>query len=130
MNHVGIAVASIEESLRQFRELFDSPTAEVLEDAERGIRAAFIEQGETHIELLEPLRYDSVIARFIERRGEGIHHIAFTVGDVDAKVEALQALGLPIAEGPRPGLRGRIAFTHPSATHGVLIELVTPSAAV
>ena len=78
LNHIGIAVVSIEESLKQFRELFDSPDAEILRSDERGLRACFIEQGETHIELLEPLRADTVIGRFIDEHGEGIHHLAFT----------------------------------------------------
>ena len=129
LNHIGIAVANLAESLKQYQELFDSPDpSHILEDHDRGIRGAFIEQGETHIELLQPLRPDSVIGRFIERHGEGVHHMAFSVGDIDAKVEALQALGIPIIDGPRPGLRGRVAFLHPSATHGVLIELVKPPA--
>lgn len=126
LNHIGIAVVSIEESLRQFQELFDSPEAEILEDHGRGIRGAFIEQGETHIELLESMRPDSVIGVFIDNYGEGIHHMAFTVGDVDKKVTELQSIGIPIAQPPRLGLRGRISFIHPRATHGVLIELVRP----
>ena len=126
LNHIGLAVASIEESLKQFRELFDSPDAEIVRSDERGIRACFIEQGETHIELLEPLRPDTVIGRFLDRHGEGIHHLAFTVGDLDAKAEDLVQLGIPIIDGPREGFRGRIAFLHPSSTHGVLIELVKP----
>jgi methylmalonyl-CoA epimerase len=126
LNHVGIAVTDLDASLRQFQELYDSPETQVIESVELGIKAAFIEQGETHIELLQPLRVDTVIGRFIDAHGEGIHHMAFTVGDVDAKVEQLLSLGIPIIDGPRAGLRGRIAFSNPSATHGVLIELVTP----
>ena len=124
LNHIGIAVVSIEESLKQFRDLFDSPEAEILRSDERGLRACFIEQGETHIELLEPLRADTVIGRFIDEHGEGIHHLAFTVADLDAKVTELQTIDIPIIDGPREGFRGRIAFANPSATHGVLIELV------
>jgi methylmalonyl-CoA epimerase len=126
LNHIGIAVAHLEASLKQFRELYDSPDATVIENLELGVRAAFIEQGETHIELLQPLRGDTTIGRFIERHGEGVHHMAFTVGDVDAKVAELQSIGIPIIDGPREGLRGRIAFSDPKATHGVLIELVRP----
>ena len=127
LNHIGIAVANLAESLKQYQELFDSPDpSHILEDHDRGIRGAFIEQGETHIELLEPLRADSVIGKFIDNHGEGIHHMAFTVNDVDAKVEELKALGIPILDGPRPGLRGRIAFVHPKTVHGVLVELVLP----
>ncbi len=129
LNHIGLAVVSIEESLRQFYDLLDSPEAgPILVNEEHGVRGVFIEQGETHIELLEPLRADSVIGRFLERRGEGIHHMAFTVDDVDAKVRELEALGAPVITGPRSGFTGRIAFADPGKTHGALIEFVTPYA--
>ena len=124
LNHIGIAVVSIEASLKQFRDVFGSPDAEILRSDERGIRACFIEQGETHIELLEPMRADTVIGRFIEEHGEGIHHLAFTVADLDAKAAELASLDIPIIDGPREGFRARIAFADSSATHGVLIELV------
>ncbi|MEX2598777.1 MAG: VOC family protein, partial [Dehalococcoidia bacterium] len=107
--------------------LFDSPAPRLVTSEEMGLRAAFIEQGETHIELLESLRPDTAIAKFIEKYGEGIHHMAFTVGDVDAKVKQLLEAGIPMLDQvPREGLGGRIAFAHPSATHGVLIEIITP----
>lgn len=126
INHIGIATADIEASLKQYQELFDAPVTEIIRSEEFGLRAAFIHKGETHIELLEPLRADTTVGRFIDRHGEGLHHMAFTVGDVDAKAKELEALGIPIIDGPREGLRGRIAFSHPSATHGVLIEIVRP----
>lgn len=129
INHIGIATSDLEASLKQYRELFDAPEAEIIKSVEQGLRAAFIHQGETHIELLEPLRADTPIGRFIERHGEGIHHMAFTVADVDAKAKELEELGIPIIDGPREGLRGRIAFSHPSATHGVLVEIVRSPAA-
>ncbi len=127
LNHVGIACKNLEESIRQFRELFDSPAPRLAASEELGVRGAFIEQGETHIELLEPLRDDVPIAKFLEKHGEGIHHIAFTVGNVDAKLLQLLEMGVPmIDQVPREGLGGRIAFTHPSGTHGVMIEIITP----
>lgn len=126
LNHIGLAVVSIEASLEQCYELLDSPQARILVNEEHGVRGAFIEQGETHIELLEPLRADSVIGRFIERHGEGIHHMAFTVNDVDAKAHELERLGIPIITGPREGFTGRIAFADPAKMHGVLVEFVTP----
>ena len=128
LNHIGLAVVSIEESLKQFYDLLDSPEARILVNEEHGVRGAFIEQGETHIELLEPLRADSVIGKYLDKHGEGIHHMAFTVNDVDAKVSELQALSIPIITGPREGFTGRIAFADPAKMHGVLIELVTPFA--
>lgn len=127
LNHIGLAVVNIEESLKQFYELLDSPQAKILVNEEHGVRGAFIEQGETHIELLEPLHSDSVIAKFLARHGEGIHHMAFTVNNVDAKAEELETVGIPIITGPREGFTGRIAFADPTKMHGVLIELVTPS---
>ena len=126
LNHIGIAVMNIEKSLEQFYELFDSPEASILVNHEHAVRGAFIEQGETLIELLEPLNATSVIAKFLETHGEGIHHMAFTVGNVDTKVSELQKLGISIITGPREGFTGRIAFTNPTDTHGILIELVTP----
>ena len=126
LNHIGIAVVSIEKSLEQFYDLFDSPEASILVNKEHGVRGAFIEQGETHIELLEPLNSKSVVAKFLENHGEGIHHMAFTVDNVDSKVSELEKLGISIITGPREGFTGRIAFTNPADTHGSLIELVTP----
>ena len=76
--------------------------------------------------MLEPLNATSVIAKFLETHGEGIHHMAFTVGNVDTKVSELQKLGISIITGPREGFTGRIAITNPTDTHGILIELVTP----
>jgi methylmalonyl-CoA epimerase len=126
INHIGIATLDLKASLNQFRELYQSPDAELIRSEEHGLLAAFIHQGETAIELLQPLHADTTIGRFIERYGEGIHHMAFTVEDTDAKAKELEALGIPIIVGPREGIGGRIAFTHPSATHGVLIEIVKP----
>jgi methylmalonyl-CoA epimerase len=126
VNHVGIAVLSLEESMKQFQELFDSPESEIILSEENGVRGTFINQGDTHIELLQPIRDDSPIAKFIKTHGEGIHHMAFTVPEVDAKAEELVTRGVPIIVGPRPGLSGRIAFVDPKVTHGVLIELVRP----
>ena len=127
LNHIGIACKDLDASVDQFRDLFDSPKPHLVTNEQMGLRAAFIEQGETHIELLESLRDDTAIAKFIEKHGEGIHHMAFTVGDVDAKLKGLLERGLPMLDQvPREGLGGRIAFTHPSATHGILIEIITP----
>ena len=126
LNHIGLAVVSIEESLKQFQELFDSPSAEILVDEGRGLRGCFIEQGETSIEMLQPLRDDTVIARFLAKHGEGIHHMAFTVDNLLAKYEELQSLGVPIIDGPKQGFHGPVIFTDPKVTHRVLIELVQP----
>ena len=127
MNHVGIAVSDIEEALKMYQALFDSPETEILEPDFLPLRAAIIVQGDTHIELLEPTDPDSTIGRFIARHGEGLHHIALNVDNVDAKVAQLMDLGIEMLDQePRRGLTGRIAFIHPDATRGALIELVQP----
>ena len=129
VNHVGIAVRNVEATLRLYQTLFDSPETRVIEPDFLPLRIAIIVQGETHIELLEPTDPDSDLARFIDKRGEGLHHLALNVDDVDAKVEQLKALGVEmIDETPRRGVTGRIAFIRPSETHGALIELVEPFA--
>jgi len=91
---------------------------------------AFLRTGPVPIELLESLRPDGVIARFVERRGEGLHHLAFSVRDVRAEMSRLQEKGLPLVDAePRPGAHGRlVAFVHPRSAHGVLLELVQESA--
>ncbi len=129
VNHVGVAVRNIEATLRLYRALFDSPETRVLEPDFLPLRIAIIVQGETHIELLEPTDPDSDLARFIAKRGEGLHHLALNVDDVDAKVEQLKELGVQmIDQMPRQGVTGRIAFIQPSETYGALIELVQPFA--
>ena len=92
------------------------------------IRAAIIEQGDTHIELLEPLDQESEIGKFIAKRGEGLHHIAFSVSNLDSKIKQLESFGVNMIDTkPRQGITGQIAFLHPASTRGTLIELVEPT---
>lgn len=121
--HIGIAVRALDELLPFYRDvlgLADVP----LDDAD-GARIAGLAAGESLVELLEPHEPGSPIAKFLDRRGPGIHHICFAVGDLDATLARCRAAGLRlIDETPRVGAEGkRIAFLHPSATGGVLIEL-------
>ena len=97
---------------------------------EQGVEAVLLEVGEGHIELIRPLSPDSGVAKFIERKGEGIHHVAYQVDDIDATLERVRAAGLRlIDEEPRVGIRGsRVAFLHPAASGGVLTEIVEPAA--
>ena len=127
LDHIGIAVTQIEEALHVFSQLLDSPKTSIVEIPELGLRTALVEQGETRIEFLEPLNSEGPIAKFINRRGEGLHHIAFKVSNIDAKLAQLNSLGIPLIDRePRAGLTGRIAFLNPEATHHVLVELVQP----
>ncbi len=123
--HLGIAVKELEPVKKLYGEnlKLTGHHDEVVESQK--VKVSFFQVGETNIELLEATAPESPIAKFIEKNGEGIHHIAFEVEDIDAAVEELKAAGLKmIDDKPREGAHGtRIAFIHPKATHGVLIEL-------
>lgn len=124
VNHIGIAVKSIEEAKKFYETMgLKVEGEEVVE--EQKVRVAFIQVGETRIELLEATSEDSPVAKFIEKRGEGIHHIAFQVDDIEKALELLKSKGVRlIDEKPRRGAHNtRIAFIHPKSTNGVLVEL-------
>lgn len=123
LDHIGIAVRSIE-GAAIYRAL--GLTVDHVETVEtQGVRTAFLPVGDSSLELLEPTSATSPVAKFIEKRGEGIHHICFRVDDIDAHLERLKAAGFRlINESPVPGAHGcRVAFLHPAAGNGVLIEL-------
>jgi methylmalonyl-CoA/ethylmalonyl-CoA epimerase len=121
--HIGIAVEDLAAILPFYRDILQLPEVP-LDDAD-GARIAGLAAGESLVEVLEAERPDSPIGRFVERRGPGIHHICFAVDDLDAALARCRAAGLRlIDETPRIGAEGkRIAFLHPSATAGVLVEL-------
>jgi methylmalonyl-CoA epimerase len=125
IDHIGIAVTSIQESLSFWQASLGIEPHGIEEIAERKLRTAFLPVGGTEIELLEATSADSSIAKFIEKRGEGLHHIAIRVDDIEAALAELKAKGIQlIDETPRNGAGGsRIAFVHPKSTHGVLLEL-------
>lgn len=129
IDHIGIAVASIEAALPVYRALG-------LEERHReevpaqGVLTAFLPAGESSIELLEPTSEDSPVARFLRKRGPGVHHVCFAVRDIDAAVRDLAGRGFRLINAePVAGANGkRVAFLHPDAGHGVLIELSQDSA--
>jgi methylmalonyl-CoA epimerase len=125
IDHIGIAVANLQESLSFWETALGIELHGIEEVAEQHVRTAFLPVAGTEIELLEPTSPDSSIAKFIEKRGEGLHHIAIRVDDIEAALAELKAKGVQlIDETPRNGAGGaRIAFVHPRATHGVLLEL-------
>lgn len=123
LDHIGIAVRSIEDA-RVYRALgLDVDHVETVDS--QGVKTAFLSVGDSNLELLEPTSADSPVGKFIARRGEGIHHICLRVDDIDAHVERLKGEGFRlINENPVPGAHGcRVAFLHPAAGNGVLIEL-------
>ncbi len=125
LHHIGIAVRRLDTALPTYRGLGLSP--EAIEDIPtEGVRAAFLGVGGVRLELLESLRSDGVIARFIERRGEGLHHLAFEVHDIRSEMNRLREGGFELVDkAPRPGAHGRqVAFVHPRTVHGVLVEIV------
>ena len=128
VDHIGIAVNSIDEALKFFRDALGLEVESVEEVADQKVRIAFLPVGETHIELLEPTSPESNVAKFLEKKGEGIHHIAYTVSDLEQRIQELTDAGVRmIDKSPRSGAHGtRIAFLHPKSSHGVLTELCEP----
>lgn len=125
VDHIGIAVQSLEQALVTFRDRLGLQVEQIVEVPEQRVRVAFLPVGQTTIELLEPTSPDSPIAHFLERRGEGIHHVALGVSSIEEALEALKRQEVRLVdEHPRQGAEGLIAFLHPKATHGALIELV------
>jgi len=124
-DHIGIAVNKIEEALDVFQKILSLRVEKVMSLEERKLKIAFLHVGETKIELLEPMDKEGTVAKFIEKRGEGIHHIAFTVTNIETMLSQLKEKGIQlIDEKPRMGAEGgKIAFLHPKSTKGVLIEL-------
>lgn len=125
INHIAIAVKNIAGSLKMWKDLFGLKLIKITDVPDQKVKVAMLEVGDMHIELLEPLSPDSTVAKFIEKRGEGLHHIAFAVEDIEAVLEELKNKGVKlIDEKPRKGaIDSKIAFIHPQSTGGVLIEL-------
>ena len=127
IEHIGIAVKNIKEAERFYNNIF---SVDVLNRETHGdMLVSFLSLGETTIELLQSLTPGSVISKYIEKRGEGIHHISFEVDDIDKALEDLKEKGVTlIDQKPRSGAHNsRVAFLNPKATYGVLVELVEPA---
>ena len=125
LDHIGIAVAELDESLAFFRDALGLEVTAVEEVRSQRVRAHFLSTGSTALEILEATADDSPIAKFIDRRGPGLHHVTLRVDDLTAAIVELQQRGVRlIDEIPRAGAEGaRVAFIHPASTHGVLVEL-------
>ena len=126
VDHVGIAVKSLEDRVGFWRDGLGLTLGGTETVPTEGVRVAFLPAGTSRIELLEATRSDSPIARFVEKRGEGIHHITFEVEAIQPVLDRLKAQGIPLLDdAPRPGAEGtKVAFLHPRAAGGVLVELV------
>lgn len=125
LEHIGIAVKDLEKSNELFAALFNQAPYKIEAVESEGVKTSFFKTGESKIELLEATNANSSIAKFIEKRGEGIHHLAFEVADIDTEIVRLQNEGfILINKEPKDGADNkRIVFLHPKSTNGVLIEL-------
>lgn len=125
VDHLGIAVRNLDAALSFYRDAAGLAVAHVEVVPDQRVRVAMIPVGDTRIELLEPTDLESPVARFIESRGEGLHHVAFLVDDIDATLAQLAAAGVRLVDAkPRQGAGGaKIAFVHPKSGFGVLYEL-------
>jgi methylmalonyl-CoA epimerase len=129
IDHIGVAVESIDASLAIYRDALGMPLVHRETVAEQGVDAALLDVGDGHVELLSPLSPDTPVGKFLAKRGPGLHHVAYRVADVEATLDALRAAGTRlIDEQARTGIRGsRVAFLHPASTGGVLTEIVQPA---
>ncbi len=128
IDHVGVAVPSIDAALALYRDALGMALVHRETVTEQGVDAALLDVGDGHIELLEPLGPDTAVGKFLDKRGGGLHHVAYRVASVTDTLAACTAAGLRlIDEHPRTGIRGsRVAFLHPASTGGVLTEIVQP----
>jgi methylmalonyl-CoA/ethylmalonyl-CoA epimerase len=129
IDHIGIAVEELDEAIALHEGAYGMELVHRETVAEQGVEAVLLDVGENHVELLAALGPDTPVGKFLAKQGPGLHHVAYQVADIDAALGELRAAGLRlIDETPRTGIRSsRVAFVHPSATGGVLTEIVEPA---
>jgi methylmalonyl-CoA/ethylmalonyl-CoA epimerase len=129
IDHIGVAVEDIEAAIELYRDSFQMELAHRETVESQGVEAVLLDVGDGHVELLRPLGPDTPVGKFMAKNGEGLHHVAYAVGDIDATLEKLAAAGLQLIDSkPRVGIRdSRVAFLHPRSTGGVLTEIVEPA---
>jgi methylmalonyl-CoA/ethylmalonyl-CoA epimerase len=128
IDHIGVAVVDLESAIELHTRAYGMPLVHRETIDEQGVEAVLLDVGESHVELLCPLRQESPVGRFLAKRGPGLHHVAYQVGDVSQALARAREAGLRlIDETPRTGIRGtQVAFLHPATAGGVLTELVQP----
>lgn len=126
LHHVGIAVSDLEQSILLFRTVFGAELIHRATNETDGLEAAFLKVGDAELELMAPLREDSPVGKFMAKRGPGMHHVAFGVGDIEKAIANARAEGMELIDAePRMGMHGsRITFVHPRSVGGVLTEFV------
>ena len=129
IDHVGVAVEDLDAAIHLYAEVLGMPLVhrEVVE--QQGVEAVLLDVGDGHVELLAPLGPDTAVGKFLARKGEGLHHVAYAVDDIDAALARIAAAGIELIDAePRTGIRdSRVAFLHPRSTGGVLTEIVEPA---
>jgi len=130
LDHVGVAVSDLEAAVALYEDTLGMELVHRETVDEQGVDAVLLDVGDSHVELLHPTGPDTPVGKFIAGRGEGLHHVAYRVDDIDAALERLRSAGVRlIDESPRTGIRNsRVAFLHPKSTGGVLTEIVEPAA--
>jgi methylmalonyl-CoA epimerase len=129
IDHVGVAVENIDATLSLYRDTLAMQLVHRETVTEQGVDAALLDVGDGHVELLQPLGPDTAVGKFLQRRGPGLHHVAYRVDSVEDTLKALAGAGVALIDSePRTGMRGsRVAFLHPKSTGGVLTEIVEPA---
>lgn len=126
IDHIGIAVKDIDQAIKLYKEAFGMEPSLVYESEYTKARIAFFPIGETRIELIQPTNPESVVGKFLEKKGEGIHHLSFKVNDVDQSLSELEIKGIQLIDKRARKVREneRVAFLHPKSTNSVLVELI------
>jgi len=124
ISHLGMAVKDLEEAREFYRSVFGLESSEPIIAGDGTIRVSMVRVGNTLIELLQPIGSEGVMAKFLEKHGEGFHHICYEVDDMNAEISSIKAAGLEVLGDPKPGAEGMSVFLHPRGTQGVLVELV------
>lgn len=124
VSHLGMAVKDLEEAREFYRSVFGLESSEPIIGGDGTIRVSMVRVGSTLIELLQPIGNEGVMAKFLEKRGEGFHHICYEVEDIQAEIASVKAAGLEVLGEPKPGAEGMSVFLHPKGTQGVLVEFV------
>lgn len=124
IDHVAVAVKDLDSAVGTFEKLFGIKPAKIQEIPDQGVKAAVIHIGDTELEFIQPVNPNTGVAKFLENKGEGIHHICIEVDDTDAELKRLEGKGAQLIDKQgRKGLAGRIGFIHPKSVNGILIEL-------
>jgi len=124
ISHLGMAVKNLEEAREFYRSVLKLESADPIVGGDGTLKVSMVKVGEVLIELLEPIGNEGIMAKFLEKRGEGFHHICYEVDDIHTAIASLKESGMEVLGEPKPGAEGMSVFLHPRATFGVLVELV------